>query len=238
MTLMDMQLPMSLLLTTKGTCEPLVLFLKLTNTGFGKTLAGATLTCVSSGYMAICLPFLAVALFYVQKFYLQTSRQMRLLDLEAISPLYTHLTETLEGIRTIRAFQWKRQVLDENFKILDLAQRPFYLLLCLQNWLVLVLDVFVACLAVILIGLAVALRHETNSSLLGVAMVSIVTFSQTLSSFVNYWTSMETSLGAIARTRQFVTDTPSERSDEGAVDAKEWPSHCGIEFKDVSAAYR
>ncbi|KAK6611190.1 ABC multidrug transporter [Botrytis cinerea] len=181
---------------------------------------------------------LVVALFYLQKFYLQTSRQMRLLDLEAKSPLYTHLTETLDGVRTIRAFKWKGYVLNQNFGLLDLAQRPFYLLLCLQNWLNLVLDVVVACFAIILIALAVTLRHSMNSSLLGVAMVSIVSFSQTLSSFVNYWTSIETSLGAIARTRRFVAETPAELSDGAAVVSVEWPSDTSIEFKNVSASYQ
>ena len=69
-------------------------------------------------------------------------------------------------------------------------------------------------------------------------MVSIVNFSQTLSSFVNYWSSIETSLGAIARTRQFVADTPAELSDGGAVVLAEWPSDSSIEFKDVSASYQ
>ena len=172
--------------------------------------------------MALCLPFLGVALFYLQKFYLQTSRQMRLLDLEAKSPLYTHLTETLDGIRTIRAFKWTEHVLNQNFALLDLAQRPFYLLLCLQNWLKLVLDIVVACLAVILVALVVTLRHSMNSSLLGVAMVSVMNFSLTLSSFVNYWTTIETSLGAVARTRKFVAETPMESRGDTTVPT-EWP---------------
>lgn len=188
--------------------------------------------------MALCLPFLGVALFYLQKFYLQASRQMRLLDLEAKSPLYTHLTEALDGVTTIRAFKWTQHVLGENFELLDLAQRPFYLLLCLQNWLNLVLDVIVACLAIILITLAVALRHSMNSSLLGVALVSIVTFGQTLSSLVNYWSSMEASLGAVARTRQFTAETPGETSNGAAIVPKEWPIDLTIEFKDVSASYQ
>ncbi|PQE21894.1 ABC transporter protein [Rutstroemia sp. NJR-2017a BVV2] len=223
-TLMDMQLPISLLLSTEG---------------LGKTIAGAALTCVSSGYMALSLPVLGVALFYLQKFYLQTSRQIRLLDLEAKSPLFTHLTETLDGIRTIRAFKWKQHVLDENFVLIDVAQRPFYLLLCLQNWLNLVLDVVVACLVIVLVALSVALRHSMNGSLLGVAMVSIVNFSQTLSSFLNYWTAIETSLGAIARTRQFIRETPAELHNNGEVAVSpEWPSDFSIVFQDVSASYQ
>lgn len=84
------------------------------------------------------------------------------------------------------------------------------------------LDVFVACLAMILIALAVTLRNSMNRSLLGVAIVSIVTFSQTLSSFVNYWTSIEIFLAAVARARRFITETPAELSDGSAVIRIRW----------------
>jgi hypothetical protein len=41
----------------------------------------------SSLYLAISYPPLAALLYVVQRFYLRTSRQLRLLDLEAKSPL-------------------------------------------------------------------------------------------------------------------------------------------------------
>jgi ABC-type multidrug transport system fused ATPase/permease subunit len=41
----------------------------------------------SSAYLAIAYPFLALLLYVVGKFYLRTSRQLRLLDLETKSPL-------------------------------------------------------------------------------------------------------------------------------------------------------
>lgn len=41
----------------------------------------------SSLYLAISYPFLGGLLYLVQRFYLRTSRQLRLLDLETKSPL-------------------------------------------------------------------------------------------------------------------------------------------------------
>lgn len=41
----------------------------------------------ASPYMGASYPFLFVLLYFVQKFYLRTSRQLRLLDLETKSPL-------------------------------------------------------------------------------------------------------------------------------------------------------
>jgi hypothetical protein len=47
----------------------------------------AAVMLTSSPYLAISYPFLAGLLYVLQKFYLRTSRQLRLLDLEAKSPL-------------------------------------------------------------------------------------------------------------------------------------------------------
>lgn len=84
---------------------------------------------------------------------LGTSRQMRHLDLEAKSPLYRHFTETGSGVVTIRAFGWEEAFLQENQKLLDYSQKPYYLLFCIQRWLAVVMDLFVAGIAVVLVSI-------------------------------------------------------------------------------------
>jgi hypothetical protein len=72
MTLIDGSLPLSL----------------LNSSGFIATCIGvAAVIATSSPFLIITYPFLAVILWGIQKFYLRTSRQIRLLDLEAKSPL-------------------------------------------------------------------------------------------------------------------------------------------------------
>lgn len=80
---------------------------------------------------------------------------MRLLDLEAKSPLYSHFIESLQGLVTIRAFGWAEEFNRKNLSILDVSQKPYYLLFCIQRWLALVLDLLVTALAVILMVLVV-----------------------------------------------------------------------------------
>lgn len=57
------------------------------NSQIYSALGQAAVMLTSSPYMAISYPFLALLLYVVQRFYLRTSRQLRLLDLEAKSPL-------------------------------------------------------------------------------------------------------------------------------------------------------
>jgi hypothetical protein len=42
---------------------------------------------VASGFIAISFPFLIIILYFLQNFYLRTSKQLRLMDLESKSPL-------------------------------------------------------------------------------------------------------------------------------------------------------
>lgn len=47
----------------------------------------AAVMLASSPYLAVSYPFLVALMWIVQRFYLRTSRQLRLLDLELKSPL-------------------------------------------------------------------------------------------------------------------------------------------------------
>ncbi|KAH8900794.1 P-loop containing nucleoside triphosphate hydrolase protein [Thozetella sp. PMI_491] len=203
-------------------------------------IAQFALIATGSGYLAATTPFLIFAIWLVQKYYLCTSRQLRLLDLEQKSPLYTSLTETVEGLPTIRSFGWGPEYHRIFLERLDDSQRPVYFLYCIQRWLNLVLDLIVAALATLLVVLATQLRATESGGLLGLAMVSIVGFSQTMGQFIFYYTELETSLGAIARIKEYTTGLLPD--DEPLPDTRtfppaDWPSQGRIEFKDITAYY-
>lgn len=123
--------------------------------------------------------------------------------------------------------------------LLDRAQRPFYLLLCIQQWLGLVLKLMVTGMTLILLGVAIALRGQVSPGLLGIALIGMMDLGEVLSYLIQNWTLLETSLGAIARIKDFSEDTPSEEQDavyEQPPDAK-WPSRGDISFVGADIAY-
>lgn len=188
--------------------------------------------------MALTIIPCLLVLYCAQKVYLRTSRQLRFLDLEAKSPLYTMFVETLDGISTIRGLGWQRSFVAECLRRLDASQKPYYLLYCIQRWLNVVLDLLIACLAVILIALATSLRGSTDPGKLGVSLTAIMAFSQTLQEVVTSWTGLETSLGAIARTRSFEMKTPAEHQPQKPViPSSTWPVDGKIEITSLSASY-
>ncbi|KAI0105969.1 putative ABC multidrug transporter [Daldinia grandis] len=201
-----------------------------------QAIGQAAVMLTSSPYMAISYPFLGVLLYIVQRFYLRTSRQLRLLDLEAKSPLYTHFLDTLKGITTLRAFGFLPEDVRKNARLINSSQRPAYLLAMVQQWLNLVLDLVVMVMAAVLTTLAV--RLHSNSGFAGASLVTLMNFGENLSGIVIYYTRLETSIGAIARLKTFNESVrPEDKDEEDIIPPEQWPQSGEVELKGVSASY-
>ncbi|KAM5387652.1 hypothetical protein ACJA88_000912 [Fusarium oxysporum] len=200
----------------------LPLGLVVTLASFFGAIAKAGLLASSNPYIAATFPLLGAVYFYLQRGYLRTSRQLRLLDLEEKAPLYTQFLETLSGLVTIRAFGWNDAVIQANHTLVDRSQRPFYLLMIVQRWLVLVLDLTTAALALLLVGLAVRLRGEVD----------------TVNMLIQFWTSIETSIGAVSRIKQFAEETGEENlPGETHQPPAQWPDKGAIQIHNLTASY-
>ncbi|KAI0005802.1 P-loop containing nucleoside triphosphate hydrolase protein [Xylariaceae sp. FL0662B] len=202
-------------------------------------LLSVALIAVGAQYFATIIPICAVALYLLAKFYLRTSCQIRHLDLEAKSPLYTLLTDTIDGLITIRAFGWKQAFLEDGIDLLDASQKPYYLLFCIQRWLNIMLDLFAAVVATVLVAFAIKFQGATTQGALGVALLNIITFNTELAELTNNWTDLEISLGAVFRLRTFLRTTPNEDpKDEAKPLPDGWPSEGIIQMENLSAAYK
>ncbi|KAJ5151991.1 hypothetical protein N7492_010286 [Penicillium capsulatum] len=203
-------------------------------------LAQMALIGVGSKYAAISFPLVLGILFLIQKMYLRTSRQIRFLDLEAKAPLYSHFTDCLQGLVTLRAFGWQHGMEKKNIELLDHSQRPFYFMFAIQRWLTLSLDLVVAGIAILLIILVVVLRGTSlGAGSIGVALLNVIQFSQSIKLMVTFWTNLETHIGSILRVKDFTQNVQSEdlpgEDDEAPPN---WPTKGAVAFHSVSAAYR
>ncbi|KAJ5960301.1 uncharacterized protein N7479_007451 [Penicillium vulpinum] len=207
----------------------------------------AVLSCIIEGFLvfvgssyitAAVIPVCVLVIYYVAKFYVQTSRQMRLLDIEAKAPLFSQFLEALSGLSSIRTYGWTEDYHRRNQIALDGSQRPSYLLYCIQRWIGLVLDLIVACIAVIVIAVAISMKGSPSMNLLGISLFNIVNFSGTLQTLVTYWIGLETSIGAVSRIRSYAEQATTEDLDSETEAVPEgWPQQGGIDIADLSASY-
>ncbi|PWY66113.1 putative multidrug resistance-associated protein [Aspergillus heteromorphus CBS 117.55] len=204
--------------------------------GVSSGVVSIIILCVIGQCITITVPFMFLALWAIQRGYLRTSRQVRLLDIEAKAPLYTHFQETVSGISVIQAFQWQRHFHEQCINKLNLSQKPFYMLYCIRQGLKLALDLIVAIFAVILVAIVINLKDKFSAGAVGVALTLILTFSQNLNNTIECWTSMEVSIGAVSRVQRFVEETPSEETNTSSYSEVKL-SHGAINFSNVTAGY-
>ncbi|KAK2036628.1 ABC transporter [Colletotrichum somersetense] len=200
-------------------------------------LAKLVILAIFSQYLGITLAFLATVVYFLQRFYLQTSRQIRLLGIEAKAPLYTHFSESVAGGATIRAFGWQAQYQERNYQLIDLSQKPNYIQSCIQTWLTFVLNLVVAVLAVVLVCVVVIWHDKFSAGSVGVSLVMVIGFSEVLARLIQSWTKLESSVGAVARVRRFVAETETEKTAGKGQLPGDWPRDGAVNFSNVVASY-
>lgn len=90
--------------------------------------------------------------------------------------------------------------------------------------------------------LVVSLRGTIDAGFVGVALLNVVLFSQSVKLLLTYWTNLETHIGSIARVKAFTQEARTEEEELGGGERKtslnNWPDRGAIEFEGVSAGYK
>lgn len=218
--------------------QPVLMFACIIVETFKMANQLAVIMIVQKG-LALSLPVCIVAVYFVQKIYLRTSRQLRVLELENQATLFQWFLETVEGVVTIRSFGWSSAAEEKSFEVLNWSLQPRYALMCVQRWLSLVLNLIVSGIAIGLIALAVKFKGTTTGGDIGAALNLIMVTNTTLVKLVEYWASLEVSLGAIARLRNVELYTPREDlPEEDLVTYAGWPTKGEAYIADLDAGYR
>lgn len=161
---------------------------------------------------------------------------MRLFSTCADTVPSAHFLDTIRGLATIRAFNWTSHEIARSNRLIDISQRPAYLLAMIQQWLELTMQLMVAGIAVILTTLATQLR--TDSGLTGASMVTLMGFGEAITIIIRYYTLLETSLGAVARIKTFSEKVPAEDiPGQDVTPPEEWPQSGEVQINGVSASY-
>lgn len=194
---------------------------------------------VGSSYVtSAVLPFVVIVVYFVGTYYVRTSRQVRLLDIEAKAPLFSQFLEAMSGLPSIRAYGWSEHYQRQEQIALEASQRPFYTLYCIQRWLSVVLDLVIAGISVVVVAIALSMKGSPSLNLLGIALFNIVGFSGTLQTLVIEWIDLETSIGAVSRIRSYVQEAKTEDLDtEIEVVPTFWPDKGNVQISGVSASY-
>ncbi|XP_012285682.1 multidrug resistance-associated protein 7 [Orussus abietinus] len=176
---------------------------------------------------------------WIQNHYRLTSRELKRLSSIALSPLYAHFSETLQGLSTIRAFQVVPRFKQENDLYLDSSQKTQFASIAASQWLALRLQ-FIGVALLTGVCIMAVMQHQydiADAGLIGLAISYVLSVTGLLSGVVNAFTETEREMIAVERIKQYLESTSLEPID-GESPPYAWPGQGVVEFKDVVLKYR
>ncbi len=136
--------------------------------------------------------------------FVAASREFRRIDSVSRSPLFSHFTETIVGVATIRAFGVTRQFLQQMLTYIDANARPFYYTWLVNRW-VSVRYAASGALVNLLTGIIILSRIESmNASIAGFCLSFVLLFTDQMFWGVRRYTSLEMAFNAVERVVEFM----------------------------------
>ncbi|KAL4133396.1 hypothetical protein PRIC2_003714 [Phytophthora ramorum] len=217
----------------------------LLNTIVSVVITLVTVSYVTPMFMVILLPVL-VGYYTSQRYFIKTSRELQRLDSISRSPIFALLSETLDGLSTIRAFGVESSFIGHNNYLLDKNQRAYFLNFTINCWLALRLEFVGTCIAAAA-ALSAVLAHGTNAAegtafagIVGVSLTYAFTVTQSLNWTVRMISQLQTQMVSVERIQTY-TEMPTEAALESTAALKpslDWPTAGAISFNRVDLRYR
>lgn len=132
---------------------------------------------ISVAVIAVVFPWFLMGLFplfilflLITRVFNRSVRQLKRMDGVTRSPLYSHLSATVQGLSTLHAYN-KMADFNEVFKkYLDLNTRPFFMFYCSNRWLAVRLDMLTVCIVTLAAFMVVLIKGTLPPAFLGLVL--------------------------------------------------------------------
>ncbi|XP_026057392.1 multidrug resistance-associated protein 1-like isoform X1 [Carassius auratus] len=202
-------------------------------------LGSCAVILIATPLVAIIIPPLGLFYFFVQRFYVASSRQLKRLESVSRSPVYTHFNETLLGTSVIRAFGEQQRFIRESDGRVDHNQKAYFPSIVANRWLAVRLEFVGNCIVTFAALFAVMARDSLSPGIMGLSISYALQVTASLNWLVRMSSELETNIVAVEKVKEY-GDTEKEaewRSEHSTLPAG-WPTAGHIEIHNFGLRYR
>ncbi|XP_044753851.1 multidrug resistance-associated protein 1-like isoform X2 [Coccinella septempunctata] len=188
-------------------------------------------------FIAVVIP-LGLVYYLIQKFYIETSRQLKRLEAISRSPIYSLFNESIAGAPVIRAFKVDRTFTNDFEKKCDFNNSCYYLSMISNRWMSLRLEILGNLIVFFSVLFSVTVKH-LNAGLLGLSITYALEITETLNYLVRIASEVETNIVSVERIREY-TQAPQEApwDNSDVYISSSWPEKGIVEFRSFGVKYR
>ncbi|XP_073979857.1 multidrug-Resistance like Protein 1 isoform X7 [Rhodnius prolixus] len=189
-------------------------------------------------FIAVIIP-IGVVYYFIQRYYVATSRQLKRLESVTRSPIYSHFGESVTGSMTIRAYNVQSRFVKESEQKVDYNQVCTYPSIIANRWLAVRLEMVGNLIIFFSALFSVIGRNRMNAGLVGLSVSYALQITQTLNWLVRMTAEVETNIVAVERIKEY-GETPQEAAWEITPNVvnESWPEKGNVEFKKLQIRYR
>ncbi|TFK46118.1 ABC transporter [Heliocybe sulcata] len=197
--------------------------------------------------ISIVLPWFLIAVFsillvyfYAALFYRSSARELKRLDAILRSSLYSHFSESLSGLATIRAYGETERFRLDNEERVDIENRAYWLTVTNQRWLGIRLDFLGTLLTFVVAMLTVGTRFTISPAQTGVVLSYIISVQQAFGWMVRQSAEVENDMNSVERVVHYANEIEQEAPHEipDHTPPPHWPSEGRVEMNNLVLKYR
>ncbi|OXB77004.1 UNVERIFIED_CONTAM: hypothetical protein H355_014826 [Colinus virginianus] len=206
---------------------------------FFNSLSTMIVIVASTPLFTVVIVPLAILYFFVQRFYVATSRQLKRLESVSRSPIYSHFSETISGTSVIRAYRRQQSFIDISDLKVDANQKSYYPGIISNRWLGIRVEFVGNCIVLFAALFAVIGKNSLNAGLVGLSVSYALQVTMALNWMVRTTSDLETNIVAVERIKEYSeTETEAPWVIEDKRPPADWPSRGELEFVNYSVRYR
>lgn len=196
-------------------------------------------------FFGISIPFF-ILYYFIQRFFVSTSRQLKRLISVTRSPIFTHFSETINGTTTIKAYSACERFIDEFDNRVDVNQQCLFPNCIANSWMLVNLEIISNCLIFLTCLLALfSKKYSSNEpgldgSQIGLSLSYALNLVNSMNVVVRNFITFESNIVSIERITEYI-NLPSEAawtSKDDLIISENWPESGNICFENYGTRYR
>ncbi|KAM7238072.1 hypothetical protein CapIbe_011030 [Capra ibex] len=197
------------------------------------------------GVMVAAVPWIAIPViplgiisFFLRRYFLETSRDVKRLECTTRSPVFSHLASSLRGLWTIRACKAEQKFQELFDAHQDFHSEAWFLLLTTSRWLAVYLDVICAIFVTVVAFGALILVESLDAGHVGLVLSLTITLTRMSQWCVRQSVEVENMMISVERVIEY-TDLVKEASWELEYrPPPSWPNKGFISFNNVNFRHK
>uniref|UniRef100_A0A8C3DMH5 Multidrug resistance-associated protein 4 n=1 Tax=Corvus moneduloides TaxID=1196302 RepID=A0A8C3DMH5_CORMO len=180
---------------------------------------------------------LFILFIFLRRYFLDTSRDIKRLESTTRSPVFSHLSSSLQGLWTIRALK-----AEERFQKLfdahqDLHSEAWFLFLTTSRWFAVRLDAICAIFVIVVAFGSLLLAKTLNAGQVGLALSYAITLMGTFQWGVRQSAEVENLMISVERAMEYTELEKEAPWETNKHPPTEWPNQGMIAFENVNFTY-